>query len=135
MLKCKDCGVEGYHTDYIGGQEKSIIDSEGVCFSCAFWRVKLPGLKTPASTTAIIAHRVYSIGPRTEYSPYNGMGGRRFNIKFHDGRIVSTCDLLNSGEILEKYWPEVPDNAEFLGGAGYVDLGDGFGCWNSSKEE
>ena len=134
MLKCKDCGVEGYYTDYVG-QEKSIIDSEGVCFSCAFWRVRVPGLKTPAPTTAIIDHRLYTIGPRTEYSRHNGMAGRKFVIKFHDGRIVSTRDLWSSGEILEKYRAEIPDNAEFLGGAGYVDLGDGCGCWNSSKEE
>jgi hypothetical protein len=46
-------------------------------------------------------------------SRYNGFGGSRFRIRFHDGRRVETHDLWHQGTIPPALREELPDNAEF----------------------
>lgn len=46
-----------------------------------------------------------------------GFGGRRFEIRFHDGRTVVTNDLWYQGRIPPAWQEQLPDNAEFVGDA------------------
>lgn len=128
---CRECGADNYWTSYSASSpEKALMDADGICFGCAFWRVK-------ADTThdTVIAGRIYSVGDINRPSgPHNGMAGRRFDIEYFDGRRVTTHDLWCGGEVPEKYKARIPDTARFLGGAGFVKIGDG-GAWNCSQQE
>lgn len=125
---CADCGAVNYATSFTPGcAEKKLIDSEGICFTCAFWRVT-----ASRKHETVIDGRIYMVGNRPEGGKFNGMAGRRFEIEYFDGRKVTTFDLWSGGEIPEKYKPQISDTARFLGGAGFVRTGDG-GCWNPSR--
>lgn len=129
-LVCKDCGAVGYSTAFMTNcPEKALIDSEGVCYTCAYWRVRVL-----CKHDTVIAGRIYSIGniKLPPNSPHSGMAGRRFDIEYFDGRRVTTHDLWSGSEIPERYRSQIPDTARFLGGAGFVKLGDG-GAWNPSR--
>jgi hypothetical protein len=124
---CKDCGAENYAVNFTPNcPEKKMIDAEGVCFTCAYWRVRVA-----ETHETVINGRIYSVGNRPS-SPHNGMAGRRFDIEYFDGRRVTTHDLWAGGEIPERYRGAIPDTARFLGGAGFVKMGDG-GAWNPSS--
>jgi len=45
--------------------------------------------------------------------PFLGCAGRRFWIRFFDGRTITTNNLWCQGEIPEEFREELPDNAEF----------------------
>jgi len=126
---CNDCGAVNYSTAFTPNcPEKKLIDSEGICFTCAFWRVRIA-----QKHDTVIAGRIYTVGNRPKGSEHNGMAGRRFDLEYFDGRHVTTYDLWSGGEVPERYRAQIPDTAKFLGGAGFVRMGDG-GCWNASKE-
>lgn len=127
---CKDCGEVEFWTAYTAtSPEKKLIDSEGICFHCAFWRVKVA-----EKHDTVIDGRIYAVGNRPEGGRNNGMAGRRFDIEYFDGRRVTTFDLWAGGEIPDRYKGRIPDTARFLGGAGFVRVGDG-GAWNPSRKE
>lgn len=44
---------------------------------------------------------------------FNGFGGRRFDIEFFDGRIVTTYDLWYQGQIPPKFRKQLSDNARW----------------------
>lgn len=127
---CRDCGEANYWTGF-SGEMKPVIDAEGICFTCAFWRVAV----TKKHDT-VIAGRIYSPGDvnKKPGGQFNGMAGRRFEIEYFDGRRIVTHDLWSGSEIPAKYREQIPDTARFLGGAGFVKIGDG-GAWNPSRAE
>lgn len=124
---CKDCGKADFSISFIGDTKK-VMDREGVCFDCAYWRMQLE-----KQHQVVIDGRIYSLGNvnKPPNSPHAGMAGRRFVIEFFDGRRVTTHDLWSGSEIPAHLRERIPDNARFLGGAGFVRVGDG-GCWNPS---
>ena len=125
---CKDCGAENYGVNFTPNcAEKKTIDAEGVCFSCAYWRICAA---QPHET--VIDGRIYSVGDRPS-SPRNGMAGRRFDIEYFDGRRVTTYDLWAGGDIPERHKPAIPNTARFIGGAGFIKIGEG-GAWNASSD-
>lgn len=126
---CKDCGAVNYSISFTPNcAEKKVIDAEGVCFTCAYWRVSIA-----KTHDTVIAGRIYSVGDvRRAPGPHNGMAGRRFDIEYFDGRTVTTHDLWAGSEVPERYRQHIPDTAQFLGGAGFVRVGDG-GAWNPSR--
>lgn len=105
------------------------MDSDGLCFTCAFWSVKAD---TPPHKRTIIEGRSYGPGNRTSGS-YRGMGGRRFDIEYFDGRRITTYDLWSGGKIPALWRDQFPDNARFLGAAEAVRVGD-VTCWNPSDQ-
>lgn len=60
------------------------------------------------------------------------MGGRKFHIQMHDGQVIETTELWHQGTIPEHFRERLPDNANFLNGAGKVAVGDDY-CFNSSN--
>lgn len=126
---CKDCGAVNYPTSFTPNcAEKKMMDAEGVCFDCAFWRVA-----AAKKHETVIAGRIYGVGNGKQGGQFNGMGGRRFDIEYFDGRRVTTYDLWAGGEVPDRYATVIPDTARFLGGAGFVKLGEG-GAWNHSRD-
>ena len=128
MHPCKDCGAVAYSTSFTPTcPEKKVMDAEGVCFNCAFWRVR-----AAQKHDTVIDGRLYTVGNRPAGGSTNGMAGRRFDIEYFDGRRVTTHDLWAGGEVPERYKAQIPDTARFLGGAGFVRIGDA-GAWNPSR--
>jgi hypothetical protein len=66
-----------------------------------------------ASSVIIQGHH-FRVGPEKS-GPFRGFGGTPFTIKFYDGRVVTTRNLWQQGEIDEAYREWLPDNAEFEG--------------------
>lgn len=63
---------------------------------------------------------MYDVRPETPPTPGfreptggKGFGGRRFVIRFHDGRVVETRNLWMIGIIPDEYREALPDNAVF----------------------
>lgn len=79
-----------------------------------FWLDKLE-IKDDQKTARIDGVH-YRVGP--ENAPYGewfrGFSGRKFIIKFHDGRKVVTTNLWCQGHIPMKMREQLPDNAEFI---------------------
>jgi hypothetical protein len=75
-----------------------------------FWNEFLKH-KTDSVSVRIDANQ-YTIGQPD--SGFKGYGGRKFKIKFFDGRIVETECLWHNGEIPESHINLLPDNAEFI---------------------
>jgi hypothetical protein len=83
----------------------------------AFWDQKVAVRDDPASVR-IRGHH-YHIGPETggvwrKYPGRRGFNGRKFTIRFFDGRIVTTTNLWGQGRIPESHRERLPDNAEFV---------------------
>lgn len=127
LTPCKSCGKENYSVSYLQtSQTKQCMDAESICFQCAHWM-----LASKRNHETVIDGRLYTVGDRPKGSEHNGMAGRRFDIEYFDGRTVTTYDMWSGGEIPENYRAAIPDTARFLGGAGFVKIGDG-GAWNAS---
>jgi len=127
---CADCGAVDYPTSFTKTcKEKQAMDAHGVCFTCAFWRVRVA-----EKNDTVIAGCIYSVGDtkKPPNSPHSGMAGRRFDIEYFDGRKVTTHDLWSGSEVPNRYRELIPDTARFAGGAGFVKIGDG-GAWNPSR--
>lgn len=125
---CKECGAHHYSLSFRADcDEMKVMTAKGVCFTCAFWEVRVS-----QQHGTVIDGRIYTVGNRPAGSPHNGMAGRRFDIEYFDGRRVTTHDLWAGGEIPERLRSQIPDTARFLGGAGFVRIGDG-GAWNPSR--
>lgn len=73
-----------------------------------FWSEKISTRNDP--DVAIIDGNHYIIGGELN----KGFGGRKFTIKFMDGRVVETCDLWHQGKIPESYREVLSDNAKFI---------------------
>lgn len=122
---CSLCG-QAYTTKFTNGAR---LIAENRCFDCDFWLTLKPG-------GIVIAGRHYQIGPEPAPNAshaFLGMAGREFRIKFlADGREVVTHNLWHQGAVPLHLRDRFPDNAEFLGGAGFVKIGDG-GAWEESR--
>lgn len=81
------------------------------CFTCNFWAEKIEAVNDPRSVRIDGGH--YWIGDEDPTNRFRGFGGRRFNIKFHDGREVQTTNLWHQGQIPEHFRDILPDNAEW----------------------
>lgn len=85
--------------------------TEQLCFGCNFWRDQARDKDSPF--VARIGHVHYRIGPNN-CRGFAGHGGRRFDIRFNDGREVITNNLWCQGDIPEHFHDELPDNATFM---------------------
>lgn len=66
---------------------------------------------------AVIDGEHYVIAPEDENRSFwsaRGFGGRKFVIRFFDGREVTTTNLWHQGTIPPKFRDQMPDNAEFV---------------------
>lgn len=126
---CPACGIEDFHVHY-SGDVAARMKATNECFTCAFWEIRCA-----AGEPIVIEAHVYGIG--REPGPHTprwdlGMGGRRFDIEFFDGRRVTTHNLWSGGEIPERYRSRLPDTARFLGARKAV-VGE-MTCWDPSPE-
>jgi len=56
----------------------------------------------------------YMIAREDATGAFRGHSGRKFTIRFDDGRTVTTTNLWSQGTIPEEFKSDLPDNARFL---------------------
>jgi hypothetical protein len=122
-MNCKICGSPIDAENYISDVREAMLKHQ-MCFSCNFWRNRLEEDATlPPHTWCMINGTHYIVGNEDSKSYFRGFGGREFHIKFNDGTIVTTTNLWCQGEP-EGYWrKKFPDNAVFLNGEQWKQIG------------
>lgn len=107
-MNCSRCGeVHNGGYDHI-----PYIKQHKVCFGCYFWEQYIHDKDQPEIARIDGQHYVIGDEPTTP-NFMCGFGGRRFLIRFNDGRVVSTTNLWSQGEIPQRLRQILPDNAKF----------------------
>ena len=109
---CVECGDP--LNDHWIEDVKARVLSEQTCHGCLHWRDLWEGRANP--NHLVVDGRHYVIGPVRPpgYRGFLGFGGRRFHIRFHDGREVVTHNLWTQGVVPREWRDRLPDTAEFL---------------------
>ena len=78
-----------------------------------YWKPLVENRNDPDHVVVNGTH--YTGGPEQPATPRHrrGFGGDRYNIKFHDGREVTSTNLWCQGTIPAQFREQLPDNAEF----------------------
>jgi hypothetical protein len=111
-VKCTSCGAtyDPTHTNPDSTHGR-FMGAKKVCFGCAFWSDKLNIADHSRVARIDGTHYFYE---DDKDGGFKGFGGRKFEIKFHDGRTVVTRNLWCQGNIPAHFRDRLPDNAEFL---------------------
>lgn len=107
-ITCGECG-DRQQVDCYSNQKE--MEDNKMCFTCNFWFEAYKKKDSPNSVRVGGVH-YFIHEPGSTFT--NGFSGRRFNIKFHDGRIVKTNNLWHQGEINKIWKSRLPDNAVFI---------------------
>lgn len=108
-IVCRSCSQEE-HIRWGAGVNRWLFH-EKLCFDCDFWLEYVE--RASESTSIRVDGRHYIIGDEQAVSIFRGHGGREFRIEFKDGRIVTSTNLWQQGEIPERFRDKLPDNAVF----------------------
>lgn len=108
---CKECG-KIFSTHYTEST-RSVLLEKNICFNCHFWLSKL-GIKNNPRTARINGTHYYIEDDKPRNSSFCGFGGAEFNIRFNDGRLVTTHNLWCQGDIPYHFKERLPDNAIFV---------------------
>ena len=109
MFNCKICGkIE--HAGYIKDTKERLI-ANSLCFDCDFWDGYIKRKDEPSIVRVGGCH--YCIADENADKYMRGFSGRRFDVKFFDGRDVTTTNLWCQGDIPERFRGQLADNAIF----------------------
>lgn len=88
-----------------------------MCFSCNLWTDRIKSSK--AANVMIVDHTLYSIHGEEGTFAFRGFGGHKFTFRLLDSKEerVST-NVWSGGPIPERFWDEIPDNAEIINNNG-----------------
>ena len=106
-MKCVICNKEIEKSSYY---DKIICSSE--CFMIDFWNEKVND-KNNINVVRAEGEQYY-IGNENNNNSFRGFGGRKFVVKFFDGREVVSTNLWYNGAIPEDFKERLLDNAEFV---------------------
>ena len=115
MPKCTECGTT-QEFDYASehwGESAEVNDKlaamQPLCFTCCFW-MEYVFLRDAADVVRKDGKHM-AIGPAGKPPWVRGCGGSRFEIRFSDGRVVTTDNLWHQGTIPDRFRERLPDNA------------------------
>ena len=110
--KCKECQKIIKVKDLTCFSEvgKYLIRQK-LCFSCDFWAGKIKDVNNPKSVRIDKWH--YFIGDESK-GGFRGFDGKRFKIRFNNGKEVETTNLWCQGEIPKRFRERLLDNAIFV---------------------
>ena len=109
---CTRCG-QAYSNDYTG-EVANIMETQHVCFFCAFWIWQHRLDEEGGRKFAIINGKHYVLAPHTDINWPVGFCRQKFTIRFFSGEEVVCDNLWHQGEIPEHFRDIMPDNAEFV---------------------
>lgn len=105
VLVCKYCGAEEPFELTLRSAD---LLSKGICFTC--YHLLDVYSKLPRRDVVIVGGVHYAIGEEVSIADrYRGHGGRRFVVRFRDGREVTTTNLWCQGQIPEGLRAAFPD--------------------------
>lgn len=112
LMVCKICNQLDDPRRFIKGEIRTIMEQEGLCFHCAYWKQKL---RERTKDTFIVNGQHYT-GHTVDKSTHKGFlghGGADFFVKYlADGRVEHYNDAWHQGEVPD--WPEFKDNAVLI---------------------
>ena len=112
-ITCKICGT--VEEKRFVEEVQRVMEKEELCFTCNFWREQMELDKKSPNDYVIVDNVHYRIGPEGYDGYFRGYSGRKFIIKFNDGRERVTTNLWCQGDIPDGYWRDLmPDNAIFI---------------------
>lgn len=114
---CKHCGAEDEY-QWMEDTNRELQRREA-CFDCNFWFEKLEYtirgyVHRPGDIVRVEGVHYIILEDRPAGTPFLGHGGRKFKIRFNDGREVMTNNLWCQGTIPENFRKLMPDNAKFV---------------------
>lgn len=95
---------------------------EHVEFHRKFWADRVAPAQADPKVCVIDGH-FYRVGDDRPRGDLCGFGGRQFHIVRKDGTMIETHNLWSGGEIPATWREQIPDNAEFVNGERWVQLG------------
>lgn len=104
---CRKCG----QIAWLGFLNWRDLIEAKMCFTCLDWSRFVLIRNRPDCVR--VNHEHYMIENEDSAFGMRGHGGRRFEILFHDGRVVVTRNLWHQGNIPVHFREEIPDNATF----------------------
>lgn len=95
---CAECGTS---------DDTPFHDDPRFCHTCGFWLEKV----AMADSSRVVRRDGFHYVIGDSNSAFPGNYGRRYEIRFLDGRVVETSNLWNQGEIPPRFRDRLPDNA------------------------
>lgn len=111
-VTCCECGeskIECFFQDLM----RHLV-AERLCHSCNFWREKVAMKDDPKVARVGGWHHVDSGNQPNTRPELLGCAGRKFRIRWNDGREVVTNNVWVQGEIPAHFRERLPDNAIFV---------------------
>lgn len=111
MFTCEICGKK-YETPRYFDEYKNVCGAD--CFTKKYWQEIINEKEYHPIINGVCYY--LNIDKPIEETTYGFLGfdGRRFKIKFNDGRIIETNNLWHNGDVPEWCRKDLPDNAEFV---------------------
>lgn len=107
---------------YATREEAEEVLREKLDWHAKHWRAQARRAASDPNVVVIDGH-FYSVGEPRANRECSGFGGRQFFIVKHDGTAIETRNLWSGGEIPPEFRDLLPDNAEFVNGERWVELG------------
>ena len=111
-ITCRTCGCLAN----LETRDEHRLRAAGLCFLCDFWHDKVAKVRAGAGLFAVVNGRLYNVGPEGAGggdSSGRGHGGRRFDIRWRDGRRVVSTNLWSCGDVPPHFRDQLPDDADF----------------------
>lgn len=125
IKKCKCCGQfmsERHGGQYVNGkfikEPKTFVswDNPEECFTCNFWKGHIEHDRNPSEFQIpfVYKHKHYiaDMTPNIKHNHCKGFGGAKTRISFNDGRVIECDNVWFQGEIPQRFWKFMPDNAK-----------------------
>lgn len=109
---CAKCG-KMYDTKYIEPTKSEMLAANH-CFYCNFWSAHAKQKNHPQVARVRGTHYWVNKSKPVGYQGSMGHGGRKFKVRWNDGREMESNDVWCQGDIPDVWREELPDNAEFL---------------------
>ena len=109
MITCNICGKQENPGKFVEESAKD-IQRTNLCFECLFWKAKT-SIRDRLNVARIDGD--HFIINESDTVSKRGFDGRKFTIKFFDGREITTTNLWHQGKIPEHFRKALEDNAEF----------------------
>jgi hypothetical protein len=108
MLTCRKCGHRE-RLQFMSDVLREMVQ-HSMCFECNFWRDALedPDIVITQSDKGEL--EAFSVGDEDYGSSFRGYGGRRFTVKFFDGRVITTTNLWPRGKVPVVWVDEARDH-------------------------
>jgi len=120
-MKCKICNIEESDPNrFCKSEERDLMESDGLCFSCAFWENHARDFeegKDKGKVFIVKGNRYFDGGEVDKRTArgFLGYGGADWKIRMlESGEITETNNLWHQGDIPEHFRGRMPDNAEFI---------------------